>query len=277
MRVVLLTAHTPEGEAQHRYVAGEVARRFGDNLHSIIVATGVPKSRTQKLRAWFRRYNIRQLTSRVAVRVIDRMTKQGAQRQRSFQSVLFPEGDSGLMPAREKLVLVRSHNGTECLNLVRQANPDIVLVYGTLIIGKRLIGSARRIINLHTGLSPRYRGSDTIFWPIFNQEPEHIGVTIHRLEAGIDSGPILARGRPTISPSADEAVVFAKSVALGADLLCRSAIREVEGLSQPIAQDLAQGREYRSVERTLASERRVKRLLKSGIFGKGLDQWQEEY
>lgn len=277
MRVILLTAHTPEGEVQHRYVAGEVERFFGESLHSIIVATGVPKARIKKLRLWFRRYSARQLASRVAVRVVGRLTRQGARRERTIQSVLFPRGDNGLMPARNKLAFVDSHNGAQCLKLINEADPDIILVYGTLIIGKRLIGSAKRIINLHTGLSPRYRGSDTIFWPIYNEEPQQIGVTIHRLEAGIDSGPILARGRPAIASSDNEAAAFAKGVALGASLLCQSAVREVDGSTKPIVQDLSRGREYRSVERTLFAERRVKRLLRLGVFEKGLDQWQEEY
>lgn len=277
MRVVLLTAHTRDGEVQHRYVASEVVRQFGDELQAIIVATGRNVPALQKLRKWVKRYSLAQLASRLGVRLFGKLTKSGEKRQASFRSVLFPQGEDGKMPGGDKLTFVTSHNSAECIDLIERARPDIVLVYGTLIIGKKLIGSVDRIINLHTGLSPRYRGSDTIFWPIHNGEPDQIGVTVHRLEPGIDSGPILARGRPQVAGTDDEATIFAKAVALGAALLCSCARREVNGQSNPIVQDLSQGREYRSVEKTLAAERKATRLLKAGILGEGLEHWQEEY
>jgi hypothetical protein len=85
------------------------------------------------------------------------------------------------------------------LAAMRALVPDVVLVFGTEILRDEVIGSfCGNLINLHLGLSPYYRGSGTNFWPLVNREPEYVGATIHYLDAGIDSGPIITRVRPEI-------------------------------------------------------------------------------
>jgi phosphoribosylglycinamide formyltransferase 1 len=84
---------------------------------------------------------------------------------------------------------------------MRLLAPDVVLVFGNEILRDDVIASFRgRLINLHLGLSPYYRGSGTNFWPLVNREPEYVGATIHYLDAGIDSGPIVAHVRPDMHP-----------------------------------------------------------------------------
>lgn len=191
--------------------------------------------------------------------------------------MLFPNGESGKMPREDLVKRIASHNTAECIALLEEFDPDVVVVYGTLIIGRKVIESSRRIVNLHTGLSPTYRGSDTIFWPLHNADPGNVGVTVHRLDPGVDSGPILARGKPSIKPSDDEDTLFAKAVKLGAELLCRAVRREAEGKARPITQRLELGQEYRSVDRTLAAELRTRKLLNSGLLSEARSEWSEEY
>ena len=80
--------------------------------------------------------------------------------------------------------------------------PDLVLVYGTGLIGTKLsnlgkIGS----FNFHGGLSPWYRGSATHFWPSYFLEPQFTGVTIHSLAKKIDAGNIIHQSTPKLDPS----------------------------------------------------------------------------
>lgn len=90
------------------------------------------------------------------------------------------------------------------LNIVYQAvkdfNPDAVFVFGASILKERLISliPPGRFINMHLGLSPYYRGSGTNFWPFVNDELEYVGSTILHLDAGIDTGDIIAHVRPEI-------------------------------------------------------------------------------
>jgi methionyl-tRNA formyltransferase len=49
-----------------------------------------------------------------------------------------------------------------------------------------------KLFNLHFSLLPHYRGCFTSIWPLLNGEREH-GVTLHCIDAGIDTGPVIAR------------------------------------------------------------------------------------
>jgi folate-dependent phosphoribosylglycinamide formyltransferase PurN len=79
-------------------------------------------------------------------------------------------------------------------------NPDIILLYGSGIIKDPLLSLfSGKIINLHLGLSPYYRGSGTNLWPLVYSEPECVGATIHLAVNKVDAGSILHQVRPDLS------------------------------------------------------------------------------
>jgi methionyl-tRNA formyltransferase len=71
------------------------------------------------------------------------------------------------------------------------------------IIGDDFIRRCGRILNLHNGPLPRYRGVSPINWALKNRERSH-GVTIHEITAGIDDGPIVSQAMYSIHPEVDE-------------------------------------------------------------------------
>ena len=90
----------------------------------------------------------------------------------------------------------------ECLTQLRSRRISQILVYGTSILkGTILQEYNNKILNLHLGLSPYYRGSGTNYFPFVNNAPEYCGATIMYLDAGIDTGPIIHQLRPRINPS----------------------------------------------------------------------------
>jgi len=76
-------------------------------------------------------------------------------------------------------------------------------VFYDKIIRSWFIENCGRIVNLHNGPLPRYRGVSPINWALKNGEVEH-GVTIHEITAGIDDGPIIAQLKYSIYPEIDE-------------------------------------------------------------------------
>ena len=95
-----------------------------------------------------------------------------------------------------RMVAAGACNDPAEVALMTAARPDVVLVFGTGILREPLLSAFDgRIINIHLGLSPYYRGAGTNFWPLVNREPEYVGATIHYLDAGIDTGPILAHAQ----------------------------------------------------------------------------------
>lgn len=74
-------------------------------------------------------------------------------------------------------------------------------------------------INIHRGIAPEYRGQRTIFWPLYFKDFDHIGITLHLIDRGIDTGPILAHGFPELQPRDCGATILAKNIEMAADIL----------------------------------------------------------
>ena len=98
---------------------------------------------------------------------------------------------------------VDSVNSTTARQAIKDASPDVVLVNGTRIIGKRTLRLIAKlgapVVNTHVGITPLYRGVHGGYWALVGQHPERFGVTVHYVDLGIDTGPIIAQATTTPS------------------------------------------------------------------------------
>jgi methionyl-tRNA formyltransferase len=99
-----------------------------------------------------------------------------------------------------------------------QPDAMVVVAYG-LILPQAVLDIPRLgCINIHASLLPRWRGAAPIHRAIEAGDHE-TGVTIMRMEAGLDTGPMLLQRRETILPTDTTAAVHDRLAALGADAL----------------------------------------------------------
>jgi hypothetical protein len=93
---------------------------------------------------------------------------------------------------------------------------DLVFsVFYDKIVKAWFIEKCGRILNLHNGPLPKYRGVSPINWALKNGETEH-GLTIHEITPGIDDGPVVAQLKYSIYPDSDEVVdVYRRSLEYG--------------------------------------------------------------
>lgn len=83
-------------------------------------------------------------------------------------------------------------NTPETLAHIQEFAPDVLVAYGCSLLQPTLLQNFyRRVLNVHLGLSPYYRGTATNFWPLVNGEPEYVGATIMYMDKGIDTGEII--------------------------------------------------------------------------------------
>ena len=70
---------------------------------------------------------------------------------------------------------------------------DLYIVFGSSYLKGFLVDFlvSNKSINIHAGVSPYYRGTDSNFWASFDDNPHLVGATIHMLSKGLDNGPIL--------------------------------------------------------------------------------------
>jgi folate-dependent phosphoribosylglycinamide formyltransferase PurN len=89
---------------------------------------------------------------------------------------------------------VPSVNDDETVALLTSLQPDVVIVHGTRIIAARVLKSAGcPVVNMHAGITLRYRGVHGGYWALAERHPEWVGTTVHLVDPGIDTGGILAQ------------------------------------------------------------------------------------
>lgn len=110
----------------------------------------------------------------------------------------------------------------EFIEQVRGLAPDLIVVaaYGQILPQALLDIPRFGCLNVHTSLLPKYRGAAPIQWAILNGESE-TGVTIMKMDAGLDTGDILAQQRTPIRPEDDSITLHARLARMGAELLVR--------------------------------------------------------
>jgi folate-dependent phosphoribosylglycinamide formyltransferase PurN len=79
----------------------------------------------------------------------------------------------------------------DALQRIRALHPDLAVVFGCYPLRRELFAIPRLgTLNLHLGKAPEFRGSSPGFYEMLAGVPE-VGVTVHRVDDGLDSGPIL--------------------------------------------------------------------------------------
>ena len=112
--------------------------------------------------------------------------------------------------------------------------PDLIVVvaYGQILPQSILDLPRYGCLNVHASLLPKYRGAAPIQWAIANGESE-TGVTIMKMDAGLDTGPMLAQRRTPIQAVDDSATLHDRLAWLGAELLVDTIPGLVAGTIEP--------------------------------------------
>jgi methionyl-tRNA formyltransferase len=117
---------------------------------------------------------------------------------------------------------------------LRRLAPDLIVLaaYGQILPQSILDLPKHGCLNVHASLLPKYRGAAPIQWAIANGEAE-TGVTIMKLDADLDAGPIVAQQRTPIQLTDDSATLHDRLARLGAELLVQTIPDYVAGKIQP--------------------------------------------
>ena len=112
-------------------------------------------------------------------------------------------GDPGLPQLRKVMTThPATLNRPQCADFIQSLKPDAVLVFGSGMIRPPLYDVLPlHTYNMHLGLSPRYRGAATLFWPQYFLEPAWAGVTFHRIVHEPDAGDVVHQCRPSLMAS----------------------------------------------------------------------------
>jgi methionyl-tRNA formyltransferase len=123
---------------------------------------------------------------------------------------------------------------------LRALRPDLITVaaFGQILPQSILDLPRLGCLNVHTSLLPKYRGAAPIQWAIANGETE-TGVTIMKMDAGLDTGDILTQRATPIHATDNGETLHDRLAQLGAELLVATIADYAAGKIQPRQQDAA--------------------------------------
>jgi folate-dependent phosphoribosylglycinamide formyltransferase PurN len=189
--IVILGGETPWTWA----LANALRRRFG--RVPVIIEDKEPIALF--LRRRIRRLGLPVVAGQVALAVLARLLRpllRGRERAIQARNGLDPT------PIGAGMVRVVSANDVATTSLLKELRPKVVVVSQTRILSPRVLASvSAAFINIHTGMTPQYRGMHGAYWALVNGDAENCGVTVHLVDPGIDTGPIIAQARIDPSPS----------------------------------------------------------------------------
>lgn len=159
-----------------------------------------------------------------------------------------PAGRGGLLNAPEvktaamrlslPLIQPEKIRSPEAIAQIQAWSPELIVVaaFGQILRPVILDLPRQGCLNVHGSLLPRWRGAAPIQAAILAGDPE-TGITIMKMDPGVDTGPILSQRSLLISSDDTAGSLFEKMASIGADLLIETLPRYLSGGLSPQPQN----------------------------------------
>ena len=165
----------------------------------------------------------------------------------------------------------------EAVRRLREEEPDLIVVaaFGQILSKEILDLPPLGCVNVHTSLLPMYRGAAPIQWAVINGE-KYSGVTIMKMDEGLDTGPILLQERLELDPKETGESLYDKLSVMGGRLLLDAVKGLEEGTLAAVPQEgetcyaSMLKKEMGDIDWT-QSARKIERLVR------GLNSWPSAY
>mgnify|MGYP001160614038 FL=1 len=129
-------------------------------------------------------------------------------------------------------------NDSETIDMLKSIEPDFIIVaaYGQILKEELLKIPKYDCLNIHASILPRYRGAAPINWAVINGDSIS-GVTIMKMEKGLDTGPIVLMAETQIDDEDTAEELHDRLSVLGAELIVRAIDDIIKGEAAYIPQD----------------------------------------
>lgn len=108
------------------------------------------------------------------------------------------------VPVETPVLRVPSPNSTEALAFIKALHPDIAIARCKTLLSKSVFRIPRLgTWVMHPGICPEYRNAHGCFWALANDDRERVGMTLLRVDEGVDTGPVYGYYRCAINEITD--------------------------------------------------------------------------
>ncbi|MBO6637263.1 MAG: formyl transferase [Roseitalea sp.] len=190
----------------------------------LIVFIEPPESRGAFLKRRARKLGWLQVTGQFPVMVGSRLSKKALNAR--FAELERDDHVSMTLPDTPDIRHVPSGNDPAFVEALEKAAPDLLFLVGARMLKPATLDAiACPIINFHAGITPHYRGLNGGYWALAEGRPDLYGGTIHRVDAGVDTGAVIAQKicqpRPSDTIFTHQHVITAQCAEL-----CAAAVEE---------------------------------------------------
>lgn len=225
-RIVILTAGGPLAEV----VVNAVAKQFD----KVSVIQEDAETILQMARRWNRLHGAGTALGRLAFGPLQKIAAWRARHRR--RSILEHHGLDPVV--RESVTRHRVHtvNSNECRQRLVALSPRAVLVVSSRMIRKETLAAIDGpFINYHAGLNPMYRGQYGGYWAVATGNRSQVGVTVHLIDLGVDTGATLYAKTLTLMPDDSIATIHYRQVATAIPLILQTLQDAIDNSLNPQA------------------------------------------
>tara|TARA_R100000008_G_scaffold33943_1_gene19191 strand:+ start:1741 stop:2382 length:642 start_codon:yes stop_codon:yes gene_type:complete len=111
-------------------------------------------------------------------------------------------------------------NTKETVELIKKHDPEVIFTFGCSLLKEEVFSIPKYgCINIHTGIVQLFRGVDSAFWAVHDENLDGVGATLHYIDKSIDAGEIIAQKKADIAAGDDIEDLFLKSCIAGFEVL----------------------------------------------------------
>lgn len=152
---------------------------------------------------------------------------------------------------------VGDHNSPACREVLADFGPDLLVLGGTRILRSPILAvPPLGTVNAHPGILPWLRGSSSVAWALYKDLP--IGSTVHFVERGIDTGPIIASRELPIHRGETYEQIVRRVLTLSGELMAEALALLATGRAPAIPQDPATGETLRVIPAEYLAEAKAR-------------------
>jgi hypothetical protein len=145
----------------------------------------------QRVKAQVRRTGVWRFLDVLAFRAYYRLAHAAADRQFEKALVASLEERFGPAPASARVLRASSVNDPETIQFLRDCRPDFVIARCKTLLKPAVFQvPAQGTYVLHPGICPEYRNAHGCFWALASRDLARVGLTLLRIDAGVDTGPV---------------------------------------------------------------------------------------
>ena len=138
-------------------------------------------------------------------------------------------------------------NDTRVENKIANIAPHLIVFTGGGLIRSNILSiPLLGIMNCHSRILPRYRGMDVVEWPLLEGDAEQaqVGLTLHYMDRGVDTGPLLLQHHETLRAGDTIEVIRARLEPRMIELVIKGIRGLQSGTLEPTPQRVDEGKQY---------------------------------